>query len=95
MARSNANDKLEKGASSPASPAVSDMKYEAALAELDVKGIGPQIARNESPALDTQLQRSGAVVQTVHAQRVLVVLYLQAEQALGAAMAKQLSTQQV
>ena len=35
MARSNANDPLEKGASPPASPALSEMKYEAALAELE------------------------------------------------------------
>jgi exodeoxyribonuclease VII small subunit len=35
MARPNVNDKLEKGASPPAFPAVSEMKYEAALAELE------------------------------------------------------------
>lgn len=35
MARSNANDNLEKGACPPASPAASEMKYEAALAELE------------------------------------------------------------
>ena len=35
MARSNANDKVENEASLPATPATSEMKYEAALAELE------------------------------------------------------------
>ena len=53
MARSNANDKLEKGASSPASPAASEMKYEAALAELEQTVInmeGGQLPLEESIA---------------------------------------------
>ena len=35
MARYNASDKLDNGTSPPAPPAASEMKYEAALAELE------------------------------------------------------------